>query len=182
MESKTAISAPQKIVLSKTAYTYSGKAKNPTITVKDAAGKTISSSNYTVSYATTRKSIGTHKVTVTFKGSKYEGSLSVKFVINPKAPSIRSASNLVKGVKVTWKPVSGIAGYQIQLSTNKSFKNSKIISASKTATSKKITGLSTGTVSKKYYVRVRTYKKVSGNWYYSDWSSAKSAHAVKYSK
>ena len=85
-------------------------------------------------------------------------------------------------MKVTWKPVSGITGYQIQLSTNKSFKNSKIISASKTATSKKITGLSTGTVSKKYYVRVRTYKKVSGNWYYSDWSSAKSAHAVKYSK
>ena len=182
VESKTAISAPQKIVLSKTAYTYSGKAKNPTITVKDAAGKTISSSNYTVSYATTRKSIGTHKVTVTFKGSKYEGSLSAKFVINPKAPSIRSASNLVKGVKVTWKPVSGITGYQIQLSTNKSFKNSKIISASKTATSKKITGLSTGTISKKYYVRVRTYKKVSGNWYYSAWSSAKSAHAVKYSK
>ena len=182
VESTTAISAPQKIVLSKTAYTYSGKAKNPTVTVKDAAGKTISSSNYTVSYATTRKSIGTHKVTVTFKGSKYEGSLSAKFVINPKAPSIRSASNLVKGIKVTWKPVSGITGYQIQLSTNKSFKNSKIISASKTATSKKITGLSTGTVSKKYYVRVRTYKKVSGNWYYSDWSSAKSAHAVKYSK
>ena len=182
VESKTAISAPQKIVLSKTAYTYSGKAKNPTITVKDAAGKTISSSNYTVSYATTRKSIGTHKVTVTFKGSKYEGSLSTKFVINPKAPSIKSASNLVKGVKVTWKPVSGITGYQIQLSTNKSFRNSKIISASKTATSKKITGLSTGTISKKYYVRVRTYKKVSGNWYYSDWSSAKSAHAVKYSK
>ena len=182
VESKTAISAPQKIVLSRTAYTYSGKAKNPTITVKDAAGKTISSSNYTVSYATTRKSIGTHKVTVTFKGSKYEGSLSAKFVINPKAPSIRSASNLVKGVKVTWKPVSGITGYQIQLSTNKSFKNSKIITVSKTATSKKITGLSTGTISKKYYVRVRTYKKVSGNWYYSDWSSAKSAHAVKYSK
>ena len=180
VESKTAISAPKKIVLSKTAYTYSGKAKNPT--VKDAAGKTISSSNYTVSYATTRKSIGTHKVTVTFKGSKYEGSLSTKFVINPKAPSIKSASNLVKGVKVTWKPVSGITGYQIQLSTNKSFKNSKIITVSKTATSKKITGLSTGTVSKKYYVRVRTYKKVSGNWYYSDWSSAKSAHAVKYSK
>ncbi|MCI6832489.1 MAG: leucine-rich repeat protein, partial [Clostridiales bacterium] len=140
VESKTAISAPQKIVLSKTAYTYSGKAKNPTITVKDAAGKTISSSNYTVSYATTRTSIGTHKVTVTFKGSKYEGSLSAKFVINPKAPSIKSASNLVKGIKVTWKPVSGITGYQIQLSTNKSFKNSKIISASKTATSKKITG------------------------------------------
>ena len=182
VESKTAISAPQKIVLSKTAYTYSGKAKNPTITVKDAAGKTISSSNYTVSYATTRKSIGTHKVTVTFKGSKYEGSLSAKFVINPKAPSIKSASNLVKGVKVTWKPVSGITGYQIQLSTNKSFKNSKIISASKTATSKKITGLSTGTISKKYYVRVRTYKKVSGNWYYSDWSATKSANAVKYSK
>ena len=182
VESKTAISAPQKIVLSKTAYTYSGKAKNPTITVKDAAGKTISSSNYTVSYATTRKSVGTHKVTVTFKGSKYTGTLTTKFVINPKAPSIRSASNLVKGVKVTWKPVSGITGYQIQLSTNKSFRNSKIISASKTATSKKITGLSTGTISKKYYVRVRTYKKVSGNWYYSDWSSAKSAHAVKYSK
>ena len=182
MESTTAISAPQKIVLSKTAYTYSGKAKNPTITVKDAAGKTISSSNYTVSYATTRKSIGTHKVTVTFKGSKYEGSLSTSFVINPKAPSIKSASNLVKGVKVTWKPVSNISGYELQVSTSKSFKNAKKFSLPKSATSKKITGLSTGTTSKKYYVRVRTYKTVNGKKYYSEWSAVKTAYAVKYSR
>ncbi|MCD8217115.1 MAG: hypothetical protein LUD01_03565 [Clostridiales bacterium] len=44
------------------------------------------------------------------------------------------------------------------------------------STSKAVSSLTKG---KKYYVRVRTYKTVSGTKYYSAWSSAKS---VKISK
>lgn len=48
-------------------------------------------------------------------------------------------------------------------------KKTVTVSSSKT-TSKKITKLK---AKKKYYVRVRTYKKVSGTKYYSDWSKTK---------
>ncbi|MDO5547627.1 MAG: MBG domain-containing protein [Eubacteriales bacterium] len=182
VKSTTTISAPKTVTLSKTSYTYSGKAKKPTVTVKDANGKKIASSDYTVSYASGRKNIGTYKVTVKFKGTKYTGSLTKSFTINPKAAKIKQASNLVKGFKVTWSKTSNITGYQIQYATGKSFKNAKTVTASKSATSKKITGLKTGSISKKYYVRVRTYKTVNGKKYYSSWSSVKSAHAVRYSK
>ena len=67
---------------------------------------------------------------------------------------------------------SRITGYQIQLATNSKFTKGK-----KTVTvkgykkvSKKVTKLKG---KKKYYVRVRTYKTVSGVKYYSPWSKIK---------
>ena len=67
---------------------------------------------------------------------------------------------------------SRITGYQIQLATNSKFTKGK-----KTVTvkgykkvSKKVTKLKG---KKKYYVRVRTYKTVSGVKYYAPWSKSK---------
>lgn len=68
---------------------------------------------------------------------------------------------------------SDITGYQIQYSTNKKFnkKNSKKIQIKQAkTTSKKITGLKS---SKKYYVRIRTYKLVKKKKSYSSWSKKK---------
>ena len=64
-----------------------------------------------------------------------------------------------------------ITGYNIQYCTSKSFgktKKSVYVKGYK-KTSKRIKGLKTG---KYYYVRVRTYKKVSGSRYYSAWSKS----------
>ena len=58
--------------------------------------------------------------------------------------------------------------------TNSKFKSGSktmTVSSSKT-TSKKITKLK---AKKKYYVKVRSYKTVSGTKYYSEWSKAKTA-------
>ena len=73
---------------------------------------------------------------------------------------------------VKWKKKSGITGYQIQYSTNSKFKKgNKTIKIKKAKTvSKKITGLKP---SKKYYVRIRTYKIVNKKTYYSSWSKKK---------
>jgi len=80
--SKTTIRYAKTIKLSKTSYTYDGKVKKPTVTVKDSAGKTISSKYYTVTYASGRKNAGTYKVTVKMKGN-YIGTKTLTFKILP---------------------------------------------------------------------------------------------------
>lgn len=88
------------------------------------------------------------------------------------ATSITSLSAKDNGFKIKWKKKSGITGYQIQYSTNSKFKKgNKTIKIKKAKTvSKKITGLKP---SKKYYVRIRTYKIVNKKTYYSSWSKKK---------
>lgn len=92
-----------------------------------------------------------------------------------KIPSTSISSIKVKNEAITikWKKKSGITGYQIQYSTNSKFnkKNSKTIKIKQAKKiSKKITGLKS---SKKYYVRVRTYKVVKKKISYSCWSKKK---------
>ena len=67
---------------------------------------------------------------------------------------------------------SRITGYQIQLATNKKFtKNKKtVIVKGYKKVSKKVKKLK---AKKKYYVKICTYKTVSGKKYYSPWSKVK---------
>ena len=75
-------------------------------------------------------------------------------------------------LKITWSKKSGISGYEIQYSLKKNFKKSKTIKIKKnSATSKTIKNLKN---KKKYYVRIRTYRKVDGNIYRSAWSKTRS--------
>ena len=88
------------------------------------------------------------------------------------ATSITSLSAKDNGFTVKWKKKTKITGYQIQYSTSSKFKKgNKTIKIKKAKTvSKKITGLKP---SKKYYVRIRTYKIVNKKTYYSSWSKKK---------
>ncbi len=168
---KSTIYYPKTITLSATKYTYDGKAKKPTVTVKDSNGKTISSSNYTVTYSA-NTNVGKATAKVTFKGN-YSGTVSKTFTINPKATSLKSVSALKKGLKATWtKQATQTTGYEVQIATDSKFtKGAKTYAVTKNTTvSKSITGL---TAKKKYYVRIRTYKTVNKVKYYSAWSSSK---------
>ena len=174
-ETKSTIYYPKKITLSTSAYTYSGKAKQPKVTVTNSKGNKISSKNYTVKYSKNTK-VGTAKVTVTFKGN-YSGSLSKTFKINPKKTKLSKVKAGKKGFTASWsKQTAQTTGYQLQYSTSKSFKNAKTKTVSKSKTSKKITGLK---AKKKYYVRIRTYKTVDGKKYYSKWSDSKTVTTKK---
>ena len=99
-----------------------------------------------------------------------------KVVVTPAKLSKVTAAK--KSFKASWKAVSDITGYQIQYSTDKSFKkNKKTVTVSKSkTTSKTVKKLK---AKKKYYVRIRTYKTVSGKKYYSEWSKAKSVKTKK---
>ena len=67
------------VKLESTKVKYNGKAQTPKVIVKDAAGKTIASKNYTVYYSNNKK-VGTAKAKVIFKG-KYKGTKTLKFKI-----------------------------------------------------------------------------------------------------
>ncbi len=177
VKSKSTIYYPKKISLSTTSYTYDGKVKKPSVKVVGSNGKTISSSNYTVSYASGRKNVGKYSVKITFKGN-YSGSKTLYFTIKPKSTSISKLTASKKAFTVKWKKQSTqVTGYQIQYSTSSKFKSTKTVTVSKNSTtSKKISKLK---AKKKYYVRIRNYKTVKGTKYYSAWSKAKSVTTKK---
>ena len=145
------------ISLSRTSYTYDGKVKKPAVTVKDSNGKTIAASNYDVIYGSGRKNVGKYTVKVTFKGD-YVGTVTKSFKINPKSTTISGITARSKGFKVKWKKnKTQTTGYQIQYSTKSKFKGAKAVTVSKNKTTNKV--ISKLAAKKKYYVRIRTYKK-----------------------
>ena len=153
-----------------TKVTYNGKKRTPTVTVKDANGRTISKSNYTVSYSKGRKNFGKYKVTVKFKGN-YSGKKVLYFQIVSKATKISKLTAQKKSLKIKFKKQSkNISGYQMEYSLKKSFKSSKKVTVKKSYTAKTIKKLR---AKKTYYVRIRTYKTYKNKRYYSAWSSVK---------
>ncbi|MDE5604363.1 MAG: fibronectin type III domain-containing protein [Eubacterium sp.] len=94
--------------------------------------------------------------------------VSAKAASLPKT-SISSIIAYPSGFKVNVKKQSKITGYSIQYSTASNFK--KANSVKTTSTSLTLRKLSS---SKKYYVRVRTYKKSGKKYTYSAWSASKS--------
>lgn len=119
----------------------------------------------------------TGKITVTVKveakGIYKAASKTVTITVNPSGTTLLKMKNSAsKSATVTWKRNTLVSGYDIQYSTNPKFTSgSKLIRLTKNSTvSRKLKNLKKG---KTYYVRIRTYKTVSGKKYYSVWSKAK---------
>ena len=161
------------VKLSRTQYVYDGKVKKPGVIVKNRLGEYISADNYSVKYTGGRKNVGTYKVIVTGE-EECKGTVVCTFRILPKSTSISKLTSTKKGFTAKWKKQSTqTSGYQIMYATNSKFtlgKKTTTVSNNKT-TSKKITKLK---AKKKYYVKVRTYKKAGSTKYYSSWSNVKS--------
>lgn len=167
------IAKVSKIKLSKTKYTYNGKKQTPSVTVKDSKGKELKvNTDYKVKLPSGRKNVGTYEVKITFKGSKYSGSKTLSYTINPKSTKLSKVSAKKKGFEAKWeKQSTQTKGYQIQYSTDNKFKSgNKTVTVNKNSTTKKT--ISKLKAKKKYYVRIRTYKTVGKQKYYSDWSKS----------
>ena len=95
-----------------TAYVVAnGKAQTPRFTVKDGSGNVISASNYDYVYKENTKA-GTGYVIVTLKNG-YSGTAQGSFKIYLPATTTTTVANVSDGIKLTWKPVEGAAGYVI---------------------------------------------------------------------
>ncbi len=148
-------------------YYYTKEIKTPKVKIHD--GKTrVPASEYTVTYPTGRKTVGTYAVKVRMHGN-YSGSKTLYFTINPKNTKITQLSPLKKGFVLKWKKhKSQTKGYEIQYSTSPSFKNAKTVKIKNVnTTAKSVKKLKART---RYFVRIRT---VNGK-YHSKWSQAQS--------
>lgn len=168
-------------VLAQTSYEYDGKAKQPSVTIEGLAEGT----DFTVSY---KNNVNAGTATVVIEGmGNYTGKLTKTFeikakpVVVPEQPKpsvkvkavkkVKVSRTSSKKMKVSWKKSSGVNGYEIQYSLKKNFKKAVTVKVKKASkTSKVISNLKAG---KRYYVRVRAYKQVSGLKYCSEWSARK---------
>lgn len=122
--------------------------------------------------------VGKATITVTATSGGAKTTQKVTITVNPKGTTFRAVYN-GKGrkLKAYWNRNSQVSGYQLQYGTSKNFTGCKTV----TLNSNKYTG-SVRTGLKKnatYCVRIRTYKRVSGKTYYSDWSKVKSFKVVR---
>ena len=156
--------------------TYTGKAITPKFTVTYQGAKLVPDTDYTVAWKNNKK-IGAATLTVTGKGM-FTGSKAVTFKIVPKGVKLSSLKAGSKQLTVKWKKGGkDIDGYEIEYCLKKNFKGAKTVTISKAKTTD--TEIKKLKAKKKYYVRIRTFKKVKGKKYYSEWSGVKSATTKK---
>lgn len=114
----------------------------------------------------------------TVNGTRHLGAYSSVVSAKPtlaKAKKVKAKRAGKRKIRVSWKRVTGANGYKVYRSTkkNKGFK------AVKTVKSGKTTKYTTGKLKKgkRYYFKVRAYRKVSGKKVYSAYSSRVSCKA-----
>ncbi|MDO4978237.1 MAG: DUF6273 domain-containing protein [Eubacteriales bacterium] len=116
------------------------------------------------------------EATITIASSateKYKSTMKqITVTVTPKKTTISKATSPKKmTMKVTWKKNVTASGYQIYVSTSKTFASNKVLTIKGqkkvSATVKKLKS------KKKYYTKVRAYRAVSGKKIYGPWSAVK---------
>lgn len=166
-------------VITAKSVTLNQSTKKTSVFTAETDGKiTLKSSNSKIVKVSGTKIIpvAPGKVTLTItaaRGQDYEkASKKISVTVRPLTTSKLSLkSTAKKQATVSWTARKSISRYQIYYSRRSDMKNAKHITAKSSAKSAVLKNL---TSKKKYYVRIRTYKTVSGKKYYSTWSSVKS--------
>lgn len=140
------------VTLSQTTFTYDGRAKTPTVTVKYGSTLLRNGIDYTVSY---RNNIEAGTASAIISGyDNFNGSVTKTFTIKKASgyalatPVITKLKSASAGVSITWGKVPGAAKYRVYLKTSAGWK--KLCDT--TSLSYIYTKVSSGT---KYYFSVR---------------------------
>ncbi len=149
------------------AKTYTGKLQTQSPKVTYNGVVLIKNRDYRLSYVGNRI-VGTAKCYIIGMGC-YSGKKIYKFYINPPKTAIYSVKNGSKKATLSWKTNKLISGYQIQYAYNNKFSSSKVSTLK--GYKKNSYTLSKLKVKSICYIRIRTYKTVSGKNYYSAWST-----------
>lgn len=180
-KNRAIIYAASSISVVNKSYVYNGRTRQPCVFVRDSRGFKVRSGDYTVSYPQGMKNVGRYTITVKFQGS-YKGSVEKTFDIVPKGTSISKVTAKNMGFTVKWKrQTKQTSGYEVAYSMSRGFpeKCTRITDVGdSSASSEAVSGLMAG---RKYYVRIRTYKKVRVNGrtekIYSSWSKVEAVTA-----
>ena len=159
-------------------FDLGAKIKNGTPTYKSSTKSvTVSKAGKVTVKA---KFIGKATITITSpeKTNYSKQTKKITITVNPTKTALSSVTSPSAGkITVKWKKNAVGNGYLFQYSTTSTFKNAKTVWITNNATvSRTISGLAKG---KKYYVHIRTYKKVGNAKYYSGWSAAKAVTVKK---
>lgn len=128
-------------------------------TKQDSSGETTTNVETTTSAETTKNIETTNNTS------------NNNIITNSKKTSIKSIKAKKKSLKISWKKVAGVNGYQLQYGSKKTMKDAKTVNINKaTVSSKTIKNLKK---KKKYYVRIRTFILNNGVSVYSPWSAKK---------
>ncbi|MBQ0018827.1 MAG: hypothetical protein KBS63_06480 [Clostridiales bacterium] len=154
---------------------YDGTPKAPAVTVKNSLDQTlVKGVDYEISYKNNTK-VGKATVTVTGTGN-YKGTITKTFKINPKKAVVYKATPGKKKFTVKMKTrVASTGGATYQIAYKQKGKN-KWKYTTTTKQSKVIKKLRKG---KRYYVKVRAYKKLGSTKYYGAWSKTKLSSKIK---
>ncbi len=145
------------------------KSNNKSVTVNKAGKVTVKA-----------KFIGNATITITSPASTNYTSVKKNIVIKvvPTKTKFTSATNNVsKKMTLKWVKRTNATGYVIQYSTSSTFSGAKTVRIDKNATVSRTIG--NLVKDKKYYVRIKTFKTVSGTKYYSGWSDVMSVTIKK---
>lgn len=157
-------------------YPYNGRAKTPKADLYYNGIKLIQNKDYTLSYSNNRK-IGKATVVITGTGN-FTGTRKVSFKIVKKLVPGKTYIKKLKRkskrrVTVYWKKQTRLTtGYQIRYASNKKFHSSRYVTIKSNKTTAKTITMKRS--KKRYYIKIRTYKRIDGKRYYSSWSKKKS--------
>ena len=146
------------------------KSNNKNVTV-NSSGKVTIAANYT----------GESAITITAAATKnYKAAQkTVTLTVNPSGTSITKCTNIkTKKADIQWKKNGSATGYEVQYSTDKTFKSGVKTKSITNASTIKYTAAGL-TSQKTYYVRVRAYKTVGKKKLYSSWSGIKTVKITK---
>lgn len=145
---------------------YTGEEVTLSLTMKNNSEKLKKGRDYTVTY---NNNVEIGKATATIQGiGNYKGTKKITFSIVPAQPKL-TVSKKNSGFIATMSSVHEISGYQLEVSTSRSFTKKKTQTYRVTGTSLGLPVLKKGN----YYVRVMSYATKGKKEYKSAYSSIK---------
>ena len=122
----------------------------------------------------TVKGVGKATITITSAANDTykKATKKVTITVTPKkVASVKAKAQSGNKVKLSWKKLGGVTGYQVQYAAKKNFKGKKTVTVKGAA--KKSTVLKKLKKGKTWYIRIRAYKKSEKTTIYGAFTTVK---------
>ena len=156
--------AKVKVAFSKASFSYNGKDNKPHIKQIMLGTKRINSRDYTVIYSKDTRKPGVKYILIRGRGN-YTGIIKKNYIIKPAKISGIKKSSTTNDIKIQWKKINGVAGYEVYKYFPGKSKFVKVATTKSNSFFEK--KLKTGT---KYYYKIRSYIKTGNKKIYGDFS------------